>query len=155
MDILDLLSHSIVLFWRWLPVPCQVVDQFQSLHKVVQLYQNTNIFLWLIVHDVYVNLWRGIPFLLFLFLLVMSVPHLFDHAGELHHVHRSSCDLSRDHVVFIAFPNKVLLNDTQKLRHIGVWLHHILKSLHLIQVDQLLLQECKLIQLLRCHFSLL
>ena len=45
MDILDLLGDSVVLFGGWLPLTNEIVDELQPLHQVIELDQDTDIFL--------------------------------------------------------------------------------------------------------------
>lgn len=155
MDILHLLSDCVVLFGCWLPLSNEVIDQLQSFHQMVELDKYTDVLLGLVVHDVDVNMRRLVPLFLFLLLLNVSISHLFNHSTEFHHIDRSSSDLSTNHIVLVTILDKILLNYTKELWHIGVALDHILKSLHLIELNEFLLQECALIHLLLCHIELL
>ena len=69
---------------------------------------------------------------------------------EFHHVDLAASDLGRDHVLFIAFPNEVLLNDAEELTDIRITFDHIFESLQSINLDQFLFQHLELLNLFTC-----
>jgi hypothetical protein len=115
MDVLHLFSDSVVLPGGWFPIANKVVDKLEPLHQMIQFDEHSNVLLRLVVHDVHVDLWLLVPLLLFFPLLRVGVPHLFNHAAELHHVHRSPCDLGTNHISLVSFSDEVLLDNTKEL----------------------------------------
>ena len=110
MDVLHLLGDGVVLLGGGLPLTHEIVNQLQPFHQVIQLNKDANILLRLIIHNIDVDMWTIIPFLLLLLLLAMGIPEFLDHPAELHHVDRSTCDLSTDHIFLVTFFDKVLLD---------------------------------------------
>jgi len=77
---------------------------------MIELDQDTDIFLRLVVHDIDIDVRTVIPFLLLLPLLAMSVSQFLDHSTELHHIDRSASYLCADHIFLVTISNEVLLD---------------------------------------------
>jgi len=82
---------------------------------MIELDQDTDIFLRLVIHDIYIDLRTLVPFLLLLPLLAMGVSKFLDHPAELHHVDRSASDLCADHIFLVTISDEVLLDYSQEL----------------------------------------
>jgi len=82
---------------------------------MIELDQDTDIFLRLVIHDIDIDLRTLVPFLLLLSLLAMGVSKFLDHPTELHHVDRSASDLCADHIFLVTISDEVLLDYSQEL----------------------------------------
>ena len=100
-----------------------------------------------IVHYIYLHLWVFIPSFFFFLFLTMRIPQFLNNPAKFHHIYRSPGNLCRYHVFFISLLDKILLNNTQKLTHVRISSHHLLKTLHLIHFEQFLFQNLKLVKL--------
>lgn len=89
-----------------------------------------------------------IPLFFLLKLLAMCISQLLNHPIELHHIHWSTSDLGWKHILFLTILDKVLLNNTHELTHVGVASYHVLEPLHLIEFEQLLFKHVELLDVL-------
>ena len=76
----------------------------------------------------------------------MDVSKFLNHSAEFHHVHGSAGYLSWNFILAL-FSNEVLPDDTEESAHVGVWFDHWFESLHLIDLNELVLQLVKLSKL--------
>lgn len=115
---------------------------------MIEFEKNSNILLWFVIHNIYFYLRILVPVIFLFLLLTVGVPQLLYILRHFEIWLLSTRNLSWNHILLVAFPDEVLLNDSQKLTNVRVALNHIFEALQSIYLYQLLLEQFKLLNLL-------